>query len=140
MTRMHRRAPFLTWPNAWFNAPCAFWQVRGGTPVAVQGSRQLPADPDDPVDGRRRDAVPGRGEHAQAFPTARMVVETGGNHGVALGGNQCVDRHLVAYLIDGTMPPHGSRAVRRCRRPVRRRTWCQVGWHGHERLTEVLTR
>ncbi|WP_410788683.1 alpha/beta hydrolase [Kribbella sp. C-35] len=32
-------APFLTWNNAWFNAPCAFWPATAGHPVKVDGSR-----------------------------------------------------------------------------------------------------
>lgn len=33
-----------------------------------------------------------------------MVEEGGGNHGVTLGGNACLDRHLARYLADGTVP------------------------------------
>ncbi|MER7366231.1 alpha/beta hydrolase [Nonomuraea wenchangensis] len=104
MVAAHRTAPFLTWPNAWFNAPCAFWPVSGGTPVNVRGSAKLPPvlmlqardDAPTPYDGALR--------MRRLFPTARMVVDQGGNHGVALAGNQCVDRHLAAYLRDGTLP------------------------------------
>ncbi|MET8006816.1 alpha/beta hydrolase [Nonomuraea glycinis] len=139
MTRMHRRAPFLTWPNAWFNAPCAYWQVGGGTPVAVRGSQQLP--PILMLQSRADAATPylGAVNLRKHFPTARMVVETGGNHGVALGGNRCVDRHLFAYLTDGTMPPHGTRCQAM---PAPRPTTHMVSGRvaGHERLTEVLTR
>ncbi|MEU6727854.1 alpha/beta hydrolase [Nonomuraea wenchangensis] len=104
MTEAHRTAPFLTWPNAWFNAPCAFWPVSGGTPVDVRGSAKLP-----PVLMlQARDDAPTPYEGAlqmrRLFPTARMVVDRGGNHGVALSGNRCVDRHLAAYLRDGTLP------------------------------------
>ena len=28
----------------------------------------------------------------------------GGNHGVTLSGNACLDKHLAAYLTDGTVP------------------------------------
>ena len=27
--RVYATAPFLAWDNAWFNAACAFWPVRG---------------------------------------------------------------------------------------------------------------
>lgn len=139
MTRMHRRAPFLTWPNAWFNAPCAYWPVGGGTPVEVRGSRRLP--PILMLQARGDAATPYLGAVSlrRRFPTASMVVESGGNHGVALGGNRCVDGHLIAYLTDGTVPPHGTRCQAL---PKPRPTTHMVSGRapGHERLTEVLTR
>ncbi|MFI7614213.1 alpha/beta hydrolase [Nonomuraea terrae] len=108
MTRMHREAPFMTWPNAWYNAPCAFWPVRGGTPVEVKASPKLP--PFLILQSRHDAATPYRGALAMAkrFPRARMVLEQGGNHGVSLAGNQCVDRHLAAYLRDGSLPPRDA--------------------------------
>ncbi|GAB2913879.1 alpha/beta hydrolase [Nonomuraea fastidiosa] len=108
MTRMHRKAPFLTWPNAWYNAPCAFWPVRGGTPVQVKDSPKLP--PFLILQSKDDAATPYRGaqEMAERFPRARLVVDQGGNHGVTLAGNACMDRHLVAYLRDGTLPRDGS--------------------------------
>ena len=36
------RAPFLTWNNAWFNAPCLFWSAPAGTPVSVNGAAAPP--------------------------------------------------------------------------------------------------
>lgn len=33
-----------------------------------------------------------------------VVEEGGGNHGVTLGGNDCLDDHLAAYLATGTVP------------------------------------
>lgn len=139
MTRMHRQAPFLTWPNTWFNAPCKFWPVSGGTPVKVRGSWRLP--PILMIQSRDDAATPYAGAQSmrQHFPTARMVVDTGGNHGVALGGNQCVDRHLAAYLTDGTVPADGTTCEAL---PAPRPTAHMVsgGTAGHERLTEVLSR
>ncbi|WP_336211459.1 alpha/beta hydrolase [Nonomuraea sp. LPB2021202275-12-8] len=139
MTRMHRRAPFLTWPNAWYNAPCAFWPVAGGTPVKVQGTWRLP--PILVIQSRGDAATPYAGavNLLRHFPTARMVEETGGNHGVALGGNRCVDRHLLTYLTDGTVPPQGTR----CQAQPEPRPAAHMGSGGvlgHERLTEVLAR
>ncbi|MEW9547719.1 alpha/beta hydrolase [Nonomuraea sp. NPDC050783] len=104
MSEAHRKAPFLTWPNAWFNAPCMFWPVQGGTPVDVRGPAKLP--PILMLQSRDDAATPYEGalRMRRLFPQARMVVDQGGNHGVALGGNQCVDRHLAAYLRNGTLP------------------------------------
>ncbi|MEV4568453.1 alpha/beta hydrolase [Nonomuraea sp. NPDC049419] len=108
MTRMHRKAPFLTWPNAWYNAPCAFWPVRGGTPVQVHDSPKLP--PFLILQSKDDAATPYQGalEMAERFPRAKLVVDQGGNHGVTLSGNACMDRHLVTYLRDGTLPRTGA--------------------------------
>jgi len=137
MTRLHRRAPFLTWPNAWFNAPCAFWPVAGGTPVAVRGSWQLP--PILLIQSRGDAATPFAGavSMGRRFPTARLLVEAGGNHGVSLSGNRCVDRHLHTYLSEGTVPAQGAR----CEGmpvPSPATHMGSGGALGHERLTDVL--
>ncbi|MFI7706350.1 alpha/beta hydrolase [Nonomuraea sp. NPDC049480] len=104
MASMHRKAPFLTWPNAWYNAPCAFWAVPGGKPVEVHGSPKLP-----PIlifQSRGDAATPFQGamRMRRLFPSARMVIDKGGNHGISLAGNVCVDRYLAAYLRDGSVP------------------------------------
>lgn len=33
-----------------------------------------------------------------------VVEEGGGNHGITLSGNACLDEYLAAYLTDGTVP------------------------------------
>ncbi|MEV4225243.1 alpha/beta hydrolase [Nonomuraea sp. NPDC049725] len=139
MTRMHRHAPFLTWPNAWFNAPCKFWPVPGGSPVKVHGSWRLP--PVLMIQSRDDAATPYAGAMSMKrhFATARMVVDTGGNHGVSLGGNQCVDRHLAAYLADGTLPADGA-TCRAVPEPRPAAHMLSGGTGGHERLTEALSR
>ncbi|MFD0659165.1 alpha/beta hydrolase [Thermocatellispora tengchongensis] len=111
MIRVNRAAPFMTWPNAWYNAPCAFWSVPGGTPPRITASPKLP--PVLMLQSRRDAATPYEGalRMRRLFPNARMVVEPGGNHGVSLGGNACVDRHLAAYLRDGTLPASHVRPV-----------------------------
>ncbi|WP_084959150.1 alpha/beta hydrolase [Thermoactinospora rubra] len=136
MTRLHREAPFLTWPNAWYNAPCAFWPVPGGTPVDVRGSEKLP--PVLILQARDDAATPYRGGMAMArrFPTAGVVTDGGGNHGVSLAGNECVDRHLVAYLTDGTRPRRASCRALPEPRPIQQ--MAAGGRTRHERLTEIL--
>ncbi len=100
---VHSRAPFLAWPNAVYNAPCAFWPEPGGTPVAV-GAEKLP--PVLLLQARRDPATPFGGalRERRLFPTASLVTEPGGNHGVALAGNTCADRYLADYLRDATLP------------------------------------
>ncbi|MEU4547029.1 alpha/beta hydrolase [Nonomuraea dietziae] len=104
MARLHRVAPFLTWPNAWYNAPCAFWSTPGGVPVTLRAARELP--PILMIQSRRDAATPYEGavNMRRLFPSARMLVVPGGNHGVALGGDRCVDQHLIRYLEDGSLP------------------------------------
>ncbi|MEU8266866.1 alpha/beta hydrolase [Sphaerisporangium sp. NPDC049002] len=108
--KVNAKAPFMAWSNAWYNAPCAFWPEKGGTPVRVGGVAHLPSvlliqsrqDAATPYPGALR--VRGR------FPSSRLVVEAGGNHGVSLGGNTCVDRYLAAYLRDGSVPGGAAQA------------------------------
>lgn len=109
MARLHTKAPFLTWPNAWYNAPCAFWPERGGTPVRLQDSRRLP--PIMIIQSERDAATPYAGALRMRglFDGARLLTVAGGNHGIALGGNRCVDRQLAAYLRDGTPPGPAGR-------------------------------
>ncbi|GII89792.1 alpha/beta hydrolase [Sinosporangium siamense] len=104
MTASHRVAPFLTWPNAWYNAPCAFWPVPSTTPVTLRAAGTLP--PILMIQARRDAATPYPGalRMRTIFPSARLLVVGGGNHGVSLAGNGCVDRHVAAYLRDGTLP------------------------------------
>ncbi|WP_157253417.1 alpha/beta hydrolase [Nonomuraea typhae] len=139
MTELHRRAPFMTWPNAWYNAPCAFWSVPGGTPVKLQGSRDLP--PILMVQSKGDAATPyvGSLNMRRLFPTSRMLVESGGNHGVSLAGNRCVDRALADYLTDGTLPRPGAACpALPSPRPAARMSSGLP--QSHERLTEVIGR
>ncbi|MEU8380738.1 alpha/beta hydrolase [Streptosporangium sp. NPDC048865] len=104
MTKANAKAPFLTWPNAWYNAPCAFWPQQAGTPVQIRDSAKLP--PILLIQGERDAATPYAGavRMRALFQRARLLAVPGGNHGVALNGNACVDRRLAAYLREGTLP------------------------------------
>jgi hypothetical protein len=146
MTALHRVAPFLTWPNAWYNAPCAFWSVRGGTPVPLKAAQGLP--PILMLQARGDAATPYQGALAMRtiFPSARLVEEGGGNHGISLAGNACVDRHLARYLEVGRVPGGTER------RPKGAETRCpglpdpkatvkmSSGSAGHLRLSEIIGR
>ncbi|MEO3810128.1 alpha/beta hydrolase [Sphaerisporangium sp. B11E5] len=103
-TEVNAKSPFMAWANAWYNAPCAFWPVRGGTPVRVGDVAGLP--PILLVQSRHDAATPFGGalRVRDRFPTSRLVVEGGGNHGVSLGASSCVDEHLATYLRDATLP------------------------------------
>jgi pimeloyl-ACP methyl ester carboxylesterase len=97
-------APFLTWPNAWFNAPCAFWAAPAGQPVDVDGSE---APPLLLVSETLDAATPFAGslEVRSRFPDSVLVaIEGGTTHANSLAGNECVDGRIFAYLRDGSLP------------------------------------
>ncbi|MFF8938264.1 alpha/beta hydrolase [Streptomyces paradoxus] len=101
---VYDKAPFMTWNNAWYNAPCAFWPTDSLRPVNVANGKLPPAllfqatgDAATPYEG----AVTA---HRLLARSSLVVEEGGGNHGVTLSGNACLDKHLAAYLTDGTVP------------------------------------
>jgi pimeloyl-ACP methyl ester carboxylesterase len=106
---VYDKAPFMTWNNAWYNAPCAFWPTGSLRPVNVANGKLPPAllfqatgDAATPYQG----AVTA---HRLLARSGLVVEEGGGNHGVTLSGNACLDEHLTAYLTDGTVPRgHGE--------------------------------
>jgi pimeloyl-ACP methyl ester carboxylesterase len=102
--RVARDAPFLTWANAWFNAPCAFWPARSGHPVNVHGDKTTPILLiSDTLDAAT--PLSGSIEVRKRFRASSLIVTEGTNHANSLfGGNVCVDDQVGAYLLDGTMP------------------------------------
>lgn len=96
---------FMTWHNAWYNAPCAFWPAPADKPqkVGAKGVDMLL------VQGENDAATPvaGAKEVHRRFPDSRYVLERGGNfHGASLTANDnaCLNGHVAAYLRDGTRP------------------------------------
>jgi pimeloyl-ACP methyl ester carboxylesterase len=105
--RVYRTAPFQAWDNAWFNAACAFWPLKGpAKPLQIKGAGlpgilmlQGTLDPATPYAGAQ--------DAHKLLPSARMVVvEDGGNHGQSMEqpSNSCVQRYLNAYLATGALP------------------------------------
>jgi pimeloyl-ACP methyl ester carboxylesterase len=104
---VYRTAPFQAWDNAWFNAACAFWPVRGASaPMQIKGQGlpgvlmlQSTGDAATPYDGAQ--------VAHRLLPSARMVVVSGGgNHVQSLQDppNTCVDGYLNKYLGTGALP------------------------------------
>jgi pimeloyl-ACP methyl ester carboxylesterase len=100
-------APFQAWDNAWYNAACAFWPVKGAAAPMKIGAGGLPGIL--MLQGTLDAATPYAGAQVahQDLPTARMVVvQGGGNHGQSLESpsNTCVQNYLNNYLNTGALP------------------------------------
>ncbi|MEV6600199.1 alpha/beta hydrolase [Actinoplanes sp. NPDC051346] len=102
--RVHRKAPFETWGNAWYNAPCLNWGGKPGTPVAVDGKDAPPIL----LIGETLDAATpftGSLEVRKRFPRSALVEGVGGTtHSGSLFGNACVDDTIAEYLKSGKLP------------------------------------
>ncbi len=114
--RIYRQAPFLTWGNARFNAPCVAWPAKAGVPVEVDG-KQAPAvlliseslDAATPFSGSL--------ELRREFPKSVLIEGTGGTtHAASLNGIPCVDNTIAEYLATGTLPARrsGNRSDLQC--------------------------
>jgi pimeloyl-ACP methyl ester carboxylesterase len=111
------RAPFETWGNAWFNAPCLYWKGDVGTPVKVDGGKVKDAL----LINETLDAATPYGgaiETRRLFPTSVLIEGVGGTtHSGSLSGVSCVDDKIVAYLKTGALParqPGGNRSDVQC--------------------------
>jgi pimeloyl-ACP methyl ester carboxylesterase len=105
--KVYKAAPFEAWDNAWYNAACAFWPVRGpAKPLRINGSGLPPILM---LQGTADPATPYAGAQAahKLLPSARMVVVEGsGNHGQSLEypPDECVQNYLNSYLLTGAVP------------------------------------
>ncbi|WP_199754002.1 alpha/beta hydrolase [Amycolatopsis sp. WAC 01375] len=102
--RTHEKAPYFTWQNAWYNAPCRSWHAKPGKPVKVDGSKV----PSVLMIGETLDAATpyeGSLEVRSRFPGARLIGEPGGtSHAITPRGNACVDSRIADYLATGALP------------------------------------
>ncbi|MFD2417316.1 alpha/beta hydrolase [Amycolatopsis pigmentata] len=114
--RTFTRAPYFTWMNAWYNAPCVYWPAKAGKPVNVDGRGvknvlmiDETLDAPTPYEGSL--------EVRKRFPGAVLIAEPGGtSHAITPRGNACVDDKIAAYLTTGELPPRkpGSQADVTC--------------------------
>ncbi|GAB2888512.1 alpha/beta hydrolase [Streptomyces deserti] len=114
---VHEKAPFMAWNNAWYNAPCAFWPTKSLKPVHVANGRLPPALLLQATDDAATPYEGGVTMHHLLARSSLVVEEGGGNHGITLSGNTCLDKHLAAYLADGTVPRGGGEADAVCPAP-----------------------
>ena len=105
---VYAKAPFMTWNNAWYNAPCAFWPTNSLRSVDIANDKLPPTllfqatnDAATPYEG-------GATVHRLLAGSSFVVEQGGGNHGITLSGNACLDKYLAAYLTDGTVPRSGG--------------------------------
>ena len=114
--RTYFKAPFLTWGNAWFNAPCAFWPAKAGHPVKVTGRGinsllmiDETLDPATPFSGAL--------QTRKTFRNSVLIEGVGGTtHAGSLSGVACTDDRIAAYLQPGALPPRkpGNRSDVQC--------------------------
>ncbi len=110
------KAPFMVWNNAWYNAPCAFWPTKTKEPVNIANGKLPPVllfqatnDAATPYEG-------GATVHRMLAGSSLVVEEGGGNHGITLSGNACLDTYLSTYLSDGKVPRGGREVDAVCRK------------------------
>lgn len=102
--QLHASAPFLTWSNVWYNAPCLTWGAKSGPPVEVNGSKAAPMllinetfDAATPYEGAL--------EMRSRFPKSVLIEGVNGStHSGSLNGVSCTDDLIAAYLTDGSLP------------------------------------
>lgn len=108
--------PFVTWANAWYNAPCRTWPAApapAAVEVATSGRSALLIN--ETFDG----ATPFSGalEVRRRF-TGAVLIEgvKGTTHAGSLSGVGCVDNLIAAYLATGRLPGRrsGDRSDVRC--------------------------
>ncbi|MGW0854012.1 alpha/beta hydrolase [Streptomyces sp. NPDC002690] len=98
------KAPFIAWNNTWYNAPCASWPVEPLGPVRIANDAVPPVllfqateDAATPYEG-------GLSMHRKLKGSRLVVEQGGGNHGITLSGNTCLDGYLSEYLATGALP------------------------------------
>jgi pimeloyl-ACP methyl ester carboxylesterase len=103
--RVNKLAPFETWGNAWFNAPCLTWPAAPQKPVTIRASASLPKilliaetfDAATPYSGAL--------ETRSLFPMASLIEGVGGStHAGSLSGVSCTDDAVATYLATGRVP------------------------------------
>ncbi|MFF4895248.1 alpha/beta hydrolase [Streptomyces sp. NPDC001068] len=100
----YEKAPFMVWNNAWYNAACASWPTSALKPPSIANDRLPPALLFQATDDAATPYQGGVTTHRLLAGSSLVVEEGGGNHGITLSGNTCLDDHLAAYLADGTVP------------------------------------
>ncbi len=104
--RVNQIAPFETWANAWYNAPCLHWPAPASrqAPMRINGNGIKNALL---IDETLDAATPFEGslEVRKLFPHSVLLAEPGGTtHADSLSGDLCVDNTIARYLASGVLP------------------------------------
>jgi pimeloyl-ACP methyl ester carboxylesterase len=102
--KIYNKAPFMTWSNAWYNAPCAFWPQKSLKAPDVSNDKLPPVLLFQATDDAATPFEGGVVTHQKLKDSSLVVEEGGGNHGISLSGNECLDKFLADYLAKGTVP------------------------------------
>lgn len=103
--RVNKTAPFETWGNTWYNAPCLTWGAKAHTPVRIHATAGLPKmlliaetyDAATPFSGAL--------QVRKMFPTTSLIEGVGGTtHAGSLSGVSCTDNAIARYLATGKTP------------------------------------
>ncbi|WP_030164190.1 alpha/beta hydrolase [Spirillospora albida] len=104
--RINREHPFMTWSNAWYNAPCLSWPAKAGKPIEIGATKDMPRnilmfqsthDAATPYAGAR--------EMHRLLKGSRMVVQDGDRtHCIVHRGSAAVDAYFDAYFLRGELP------------------------------------
>jgi hypothetical protein len=101
---VHAKAPFYAWSNTWYNAPCVSWPVAPLNPVQVSNHALPPVLLFQATEDAATPYAGGVTLHRRLRGSSLVVEQGGGNHGVTLSGNACLDKYLTDYLAKGTVP------------------------------------
>lgn len=112
--RTHEKAPFSTWNNAWYNAPCASWPTARLRPTDISNSALPPVLLFQATDDAATPYEGGARVHRMLRGSSLVVEAGGGNHGITLSGNACLDKHLATYLATGKVPRGSGEADAVC--------------------------
>ncbi|UUU23019.1 alpha/beta hydrolase [Streptomyces sp. DSM 40750] len=113
---VHKKAPFMAWNNAWYNAPCAFWPTKSLKPVNVANSKLPPVLLFQATDDAATPYQGGVTVHKLLKKSSLVVEQGGGNHGITLSGNTCLDKHLATYLTNGKVPRGSGKVDAVCKK------------------------
>ncbi|MFJ9157639.1 alpha/beta hydrolase [Streptomyces griseoviridis] len=106
---VYQKAPLMAWSNTWYNAACASWPTAPRQPVNVANGKLPPVLLFQATDDAATPYEGGATMHRMLAHSSLVVEEGGGNHGITLSGNTCLDRYLADYLSEGTVPRgHGE--------------------------------
>ncbi|MER5526314.1 alpha/beta hydrolase [Streptomyces sp. NPDC002677] len=112
----YEKAPFMVWNNAWYNAACTSWPTSALKPPDIANGELPPTLLFQATDDAATPYQGGVTAHRLLAGSSLVVEQGGGNHGITLSGNTCLDDHLATYLSDGRVPHGDGTADAVCRK------------------------